>query len=500
MKAIRVSFLTLILILHAVSGLRSQTVAETFDAIRQTRNPNLVLELLNALAEEQLTDSVRVLRHYYYGSAIGQLGKLDSSLFFLNLSDSLMNFEDAQLSIRLSLAKGNVYFAKGFFNLSLLEYQKALEVNSVLQDTGWETFLLGNIAGVYARLDDFERALDYAYQADAIARETNSTNPRSHMKIGNYSLQLGYYDKASQSLNETLEMLKDGSDSIAMGVCYSLLGKTQNETGDFTQAAISFQKADIILNKVGYKDVGHHLNKAEFLVKTNDFRSANREIQKAIVLAKDIGDPVEMNNALKSQKAAELKQNNITKALQISDEILILSDSIKRKETVNQVYELEAIYQVNQKDLQIEQLESERKIQELRSEQEAQVRTFLIVLSIVLIASCITIVSIQRQKNRLKEKALQSELSELRIEIKTLIGKYEGTLDLELDELNDKLVNPLSEREYDVFKQIFSQKTNSEIAEELYVSINTVKTHLKNLYNKLGVSNRKEALEVIFKV
>ena len=95
---------------------------------------------------------------------------------------------------------------------------------------------------------------------------------------------------------------------------------------------------------------------------------------------------------------------------------------------------------------------------------------------------------------------MQSELTELRDEIKTHIGKYEGTLDVELEELNEKLVNPLSEREYDVFKQIFSQKTNSEIAEELFVSINTVKTHLKNLYNKLGVSNRKEALDVVLKV
>ena len=73
-------------------------------------------------------------------------------------------------------------------------------------------------------------------------------------------------------------------------------------------------------------------------------------------------------------------------------------------------------------------------------------------------------------------------------------------MDVGLEEINQKLVNPLSEREFDVFKQIFSQKTNSEIADELFVSINTVKTHLKNLYGKLGVSNRKEALDVLLKV
>ena len=70
---------------------------------------------------------------------------------------------------------------------------------------------------------------------------------------------------------------------------------------------------------------------------------------------------------------------------------------------------------------------------------------------------------------------------------------------MSLEEINKKLVTPLSEREYDVFLQIFTQKTNSEIAEELFVSINTVKTHLKNLYNKLGVSNRNEAIGAVLK-
>lgn len=59
--------------------------------------------------------------------------------------------------------------------------------------------------------------------------------------------------------------------------------------------------------------------------------------------------------------------------------------------------------------------------------------------------------------------------------------------------LAQPLVEPLSKRERDVLHLLADGQTNQEIAQALCVSINTVKTHLKNIYGKLGVSNRREA-------
>ena len=58
------------------------------------------------------------------------------------------------------------------------------------------------------------------------------------------------------------------------------------------------------------------------------------------------------------------------------------------------------------------------------------------------------------------------------------------------------LVVPLTERERDVLRFLPSRLTIREIADELYVSVNTLKFHLKVIYRKLGVKSRAEAAEI----
>ncbi len=56
------------------------------------------------------------------------------------------------------------------------------------------------------------------------------------------------------------------------------------------------------------------------------------------------------------------------------------------------------------------------------------------------------------------------------------------------------LLEPLSERERDVLRLLPTLLPNTEIAGELFVSVNTVKTHVKSIYRKLDVSSRREAV------
>ncbi|MCI0781930.1 MAG: response regulator [Chloroflexi bacterium] len=65
-----------------------------------------------------------------------------------------------------------------------------------------------------------------------------------------------------------------------------------------------------------------------------------------------------------------------------------------------------------------------------------------------------------------------------------------------IEQLDNKETSGLSDREIEVIRLLGSGARNKEIATQLYVTIHTVKFHLENVYRKLGVQTRAEAVRV----
>jgi LuxR family maltose regulon positive regulatory protein len=60
--------------------------------------------------------------------------------------------------------------------------------------------------------------------------------------------------------------------------------------------------------------------------------------------------------------------------------------------------------------------------------------------------------------------------------------------------VHQPLLEPLSERELEVLRLLESELTGPDMARELVVSLNTVRTHTRNIYAKLGVNSRRAAV------
>lgn len=56
------------------------------------------------------------------------------------------------------------------------------------------------------------------------------------------------------------------------------------------------------------------------------------------------------------------------------------------------------------------------------------------------------------------------------------------------------VLKPLTDREREVLRHMADLRTNREIAERLYISDNTVRTHVRHIFDKLGTCGRGEAV------
>lgn len=65
---------------------------------------------------------------------------------------------------------------------------------------------------------------------------------------------------------------------------------------------------------------------------------------------------------------------------------------------------------------------------------------------------------------------------------------------LNLDKINARILSPLTEREFAVLQQIYEGKSNQQMADNLFVSINTIKTQINSIYLKMEANSRSSLL------
>lgn len=77
---------------------------------------------------------------------------------------------------------------------------------------------------------------------------------------------------------------------------------------------------------------------------------------------------------------------------------------------------------------------------------------------------------------------------------KEFISKLKSAIEKHIKLKNNATASDLSERELETLKLIAEEMTNQEVADKLFISLNTVKTHLKNINIKLNVDSRIKAV------
>ena len=188
-----------------------------------------------------------------------------------------------------------------------------------------------------------------------------------------------------------------------------------------------------------------------------------------------------------------LTGGNYTKAIEYMKLGNQIKDSLVSIEDKSNIAEMETKYQVKEKNKAIKILELQREL----NQRKIRYQIWLIGLLVIISTLIVLVFLFNYNRNKLKQQQLRLELQNYLLQIRKMQSEI---IEAKIQEpqpngIPDFEEFDLTEREKEVLRMIAYGYKNSEIGEKLFVSENTIKTHIKNIYIKLDVKNRVEALK-----
>jgi len=179
-----------------------------------------------------------------------------------------------------------------------------------------------------------------------------------------------------------------------------------------------------------------------------------------------------------------------SKALEYYEAYNSLHDQINKEESSRQVTELLTRYETERKEQQIKILQQANTLKENRIHLQWFIIGAMILIGLLLISTSWLWI---RNKNQ--------ELKQMNTDLKHFIIRQKQ-IEEQTEQNKLSAVQPgeiykkweLTSRESEILYHLSQGSTNTEIAERLFVSENTIKFHIKNIYIKLDVKNRIQAL------
>jgi len=473
-------------------------------------NPKDGVEKLRSLHDiaEQASDSLQGLYYLNLGIAYGQMNHADSSFYFLNKSEKIANHIPSNfLLAMINNTRGLVYMGKAEYEESLVAYQEVMrlaegktdpQLNDVLSKT------YGNLGGIYYQLGQMDKALETTKKCLTLSKTINDTTDiaLNHLRLAMVYNDMDQLDNGIEHLNKARTFFKNLNNTTMLVYAESNLGTVFKKKQKLDSAFVHYQEAHKYAKTLGGQEeyITTLLAMSSVKLEQNMLNKSTDYVQKALFVAKKNGFSNSEQKAYDLLYKIALKKGNTKDALNYRNTYIQLADSLSNVEVKARVAALETQYETAKKEKEIQKLTFESQLNKVILE-KARNKQIVIAVSALAIISMLIIFFVSKHKKEKAERIAQSlqveALQKRFIELHS--SPAELSVDLKMQELNQKLETPLTEREFETLKLCIAGKTNSEIASELFVSVSTIKFHLRNAYSKLGVNNRKEAFKYMLK-
>ena len=488
----------------------SERVTSAIEEFMAAEDPEIALAILKGVDNyaDDIPDSTKANYYLSIGIAFGQMGRTDSSFYNLDVAEKIATEAELEfINLKIYNTRGLVFMGSGAYEKALTAYQKAKNLAAGNNSKRYLEALsdnYGNSGGVFYQLGQFDKAIEVSKKALAISEKLE--NPLglayNHLRLAIVYSDIDSLDQGVFHLKEASSKLVNLGDTITLLYSENTLGKIFEKKLDYPSAIIQYEKANRLAEQIG------NLEETAFTqLSIASLHLKMGRINESLSAAKEALRFSQKNNFTNSAKRAyhilylaEEKRDNHEAALNYRNNEILLSDSISSIGVKEKVVELEAKYENARKEAEIQRLSLENELQTANLERSRYLQLAIAIAAVMTIL-ILVIFFIQRNKKLIAEKEAQElqidALKKRFMELHASPGDL--AVQLEFDDLNNKLNTKLTEREFEALKLSLEGKTNAEIADSLFISVSTVKFHLRNTYSKMGVGNRKEAFQLMLK-
>ncbi len=379
-------------------------------------------------------------------------------------------------------------------------YFKALKIAEKTDNKRGITISLNGIGNVFLNTEQYDKALFYLKKALVI--ETLIKNSRGQeygfANVGEVFLNKKQYDSAFYYFDKSLAISLKNKHNESTAIKYYLFGLLYQKKGDFLLSSDYFSKAIPDLKR--YNNT-RYLSKSLIniginQIETRKFKFALENITKGLKKAKIIKSKETIMLGYKALTTYYKQIGDYKKALKTHELATIFHDSIINLASQKSIISTQIAYGIYEKDKKIQKLASEKLASEKKAKQNRKNFIISILIALFLIFTILLFFYVYQKNKDLELNHKNTQLQNYLLQINELKVK-KNNLFIEQD-LADKFAEfELSKREIEVLEHISLGLSNSQIADKMFISNNTIKTHISHIYSKLDVKNRVQALQKI---
>lgn len=355
------------------------------------------------------------------------------------------------------------------------------------------------IGNTLVKAKDYDKAIEFlkkGFQED-VEYENAKHKEIGLSNIGEVFIAKKQYDSAYFYINKAMKIAIASKNEEGIAIKNSLLGIINHKVKQYKKAVVYQNKAIPILKKYNTKVYlsGALINKGCGLSNLKQYNQALNHINEGLELAKSIDAYEDIKIGYRALVNHYTRKNDLKQALAIQNKASVFQDSIHLIESKNSIVSSQVSFESLRKDEQLRNLAKAKEKGDQKASRKFKNLLYGLFLSLIFSAGLIVLYFLNKRNVELELDNRNKEIQNYLLQIKKLKNNISDNNENN-NGFEEKFENyNLSKREQEVFTHISNGLTNEEIAEKLFLSKNTIKTHIKNIYAKLDVKNRIQALK-----